>query len=119
MGIMVLNCVTPITAATVGAADLGALADSYEAGSGTFTLTENSRLFVVAESEPTGELLQTVQLAQQQLVENGYLNSKSEFFVWGKEDLAKDGDIVVKLDASSDIATEGYELNVTSIDVFK
>ena len=114
MGIMVLNCVTSVTATTTEETYLGKLADEYTPGTGTFTLSESSRLFVVAESEPTGELLQTVQLAQQQLAKDKYLNGYPSTIVWGKENLAKDGDIVAKLDASSGIAKEGYKLDVTS-----
>lgn len=89
----------------------GALLDSYTAGTGTFELTENSRMFVVSDTEPTGDLLQTVQLVNRQFAAKGYPSQTPLAILWGKEEQAKAGDIIIKAD--SQIASEGYGLNVT------
>ena len=99
----------PVSAAA-DTSPMGEVVDSYTANSSTFTLTDASRVFVVADTEPTGELLQTVQLIHRQYVADGY----DIQLVWGPESWIADGDIVLRLDASSGIAAEGYKLNVTT-----
>ncbi|MBQ8814938.1 MAG: family 20 glycosylhydrolase [Lachnospiraceae bacterium] len=105
------------SAALVGSAatpeELGALLDSYASQSGTFTLDTDSRILVISDGEPAGDLLQTVQLAQRQFAAAGKPGSEVMDIVWGPdESYAKSGDIVVKLDSGSGIGTEGYQLNV-------
>ncbi len=101
----------PVSAAdSDGTAQVGALMDYYKSGSGTFTVSNASRIFVVSSTEPTGDLLQTAQLIQRQF--------KAEFeystteLVWGDASWAKTGDIVLVLDASSGTGADGYKLNV-------
>lgn len=112
--ILVFGVISPMTASAVdepNVADVGALWDSFTSGDGTFTVTDSSRVFVAADSAPTGELLQTAQLIQRELMAHfGY--SKMDL-VWGDADWAKTGDIVLSLDTSSGTGTEGYKLNVT------
>lgn len=116
--IMLANTGIPVfagtgTTSTNGA--LGSLLDEYTAkGSETFSLTKDSRFFVIASSEPTGELLQTVQLIQRQFAADTSVNFGSLSIVWGKESLAKTGDIVLYLDKNAGIGTEGYKLDVSS-----
>ncbi len=109
---MIPSTIVPnkVGAAAGSASAVGALLDSYASANGyTYSLSSASRMYIVSSSQPTGELLQTVQLAQQQFSADGY----SLDIVWGKtEDGAKDGDIVIKL--VSGIADEGYQMNVTT-----
>lgn len=94
--------------------NVGALLDEFTAGSGTFTLATSSRIFVVSESEPTGDLLQTAQLIQREFQSEFETVNSNLGFVWGEESWAWTGDVVLKLDtASDDIGAEGYELNVS------
>ena len=107
----VSTMVVTTSAANVTAADVGALLDSYTAGSGTFTLTEDSRIFVVSETEPTGDLLQTAQLIHRQFRDE-FSEIGEDDFVWGDVSLAETGDIVLKLDTASDTGADGYKLEV-------
>ncbi|MBQ7801739.1 MAG: family 20 glycosylhydrolase [Oscillospiraceae bacterium] len=100
----------PASAATT-VSNVGSLWDGFTSGSGTFTVTETSRVFVVGDSEPTGTKLQTVQLIQRELkAQFGYAMD----LVWGPASYAKTGDIVLNLDASSGTGTEGYKLDVNA-----
>lgn len=96
------------SAATV--ANVGALWDGFTAGSGTFTVTSSSRVFVVGSSAPTGDLLQTAQLIQREL--KAQFSDYALEMVWGDESWATTGDIVLKLDSSSGTGTDGYKLAV-------
>ncbi len=103
-----------VSAAGVSTADVGALADTFTPNTGvSFQLTENSRIFVVADSTPTGDLLQTVQLIQRQIAADNKLEVDVLPIVWGPESWAWNGDIVLHLDASAGIAADGYQLDVT------
>ena len=97
--------VVSASAATV--ANVGALWDGYTAGTGTFTVTSSSRVFVVGKSAPTGDLLQTAQLIQREL------RAQFNDLVWGDVSWAKTGDIVLKIDSSAVTVADGYKLNVT------
>ena len=101
----------PVSAAATDASDYGKLLDSYTSNSSTFTLTTSSRLFVVSASEPTGDLLQTVQLVNSQLASKELPSSSALDIAWGPESYAKAGDIVIVKDSS--LATEAYKLEVT------
>lgn len=102
------------TAATGSSAKaMGQLWDSYtEAQSGVFTVTSTSRLFVVSNTAPSGDLLQTAQLIQREL-KTKFSGSFQEL-VWGEESWAKTGDVVLVLDPSSGIGSDGYQLNVNT-----
>lgn len=117
--LLVLLMAASLAAPALAAADtseLGALADSFTSNSSTFTLSASSRFFIVADEEAdlTEDLLQTVRLAQRQFAADGRPSENVLPIVWGEESWAKDGDIVVKLDPSSGLATEAYKLAVTT-----
>lgn len=105
-------------AANVSADDtgsLGKLLDSYQAQNGTsFTLGDSSRFYIVSETEPTGSLLQTVQLVQRQFAADGKPSAEVLPIVWGPAEWAKDGDIVVHLNTNSGIGADGYQLDVST-----
>lgn len=61
----------PVSAAA-DTSPMGEVLDSYKSNSSTFTLTDTGRVFVVAETEPAGDLLQTVQLIHRQFTADGY-----------------------------------------------
>ena len=93
--------------------NLGKLLDSFTAQSGyTFKLDSSSRFFIVSDTEPAADVLQTVQLSRKQFIADGYLAAGTKI-VWGVESMALAGDIVIYL--TSGIATEGYRLDVTSM----
>lgn len=100
--------------AAASSAELGALADSFTANSQSFTLSTASRFFVVADSEPSGDLLQTVQLVQRQFAADSRPSSTPMVIAWGPESWIADGDIVIRLDNACGIASEGYKLEVTT-----
>ena len=113
--VMVAGSAITTNAAGESQANLGALADSYAAGSGTFTLTEDSRIFVAAEAAPSGDLLQTAQLINRQFSEEFPSATEALDLVWGNAVSAKAGDVVLNLStaARDNIAAEGYKLEVT------
>ncbi len=105
---LISTMVISVAAATVD--NVGALLDSYTKGSGTFVIAEDSRIYVVSDSAPSGDLLQTAQLIQREYRArySGY-----EFkMVWGTEAYIWPGDIVLNLDAESGTGEDGYKLNV-------
>lgn len=104
----------PASAAGVSTEDAGVLLDSFTANGETFTLTTASRIFVISSSAPSGDLLKTVQLVQQQFAAAGRPSSSVMSIVYGPEEYVWEGDIVVELDASSGIAADGYELDITT-----
>ncbi len=106
--------VFPVTAASDTAA-VGQTLDRFEANSYTYSLSENSRLFVLTDSEPTGQLLQTAQLIQRQFAADGRPSANTMPLVWGPTQWIGEGDIVICLDNESGIAAEGYRLEVTSV----
>lgn len=111
LAVVMLVSTMVVTTSAASVANVGALLDSYTAGSGTFTVTTSSRIYVVSDTEPTGDLLQTAQLIQREM--------RAEFsgcfreLVWGPADWAKTGDVVLVLDTTSGTGADGYKLNVT------
>ena len=91
------------------------LTDSYVPNDDVFILAKDSRLFVASEVEPTGMLLQTVQLLQRQFAADGRPSVKPMMIVWGDEKSAYIGDIVIALDEEPHITAEGYQLEVTDV----
>lgn len=94
---------------------VGEIIDAYVTNGKTFTLGEESRIFVITETEPTGALLQTIQLIQRQFAADKRPTDAPLPIVWGPAEWAMDGDIVILLDQGSDIAAEGYRLDVTTV----
>ncbi|MBQ2384560.1 MAG: family 20 glycosylhydrolase, partial [Oscillospiraceae bacterium] len=91
---------------------VGEVVDRYVKNDKTFTLSDISRIFVIADTEPSGELLQTVQLIGRQFHADKLPTDAAMDIVWGPESWIDDGDIVVRMDATSGVAPEGYELEV-------
>lgn len=115
--VLAFAIVVTIAANVSAAADtsrLGSLADSYKKQDGTFTLGSSSRFYIVSDTEPTGSLLQTVQLVQRQFAADGKPSAEVLPIVWGPADWAKAGDIVVHLNTNSGIGAEGYQLDVST-----
>lgn len=109
---LTLGVFTPIcVSVTASATNRGMLMDMWSLNEYTFTLTDESRLFLIAATEPKGELLQLVQLLQRQFAADGYPMS----LVWGDTKRIKNGDIVIELDPTSEIKADGYRLEVTQI----
>ena len=94
---------------------VGEIVDSFAANGTTFTLREDSRIFVISTTEPTGKLLQTVQLIQRQFAADKRPTATPMPIVWGPEEWVMDGDIVICLDAASEISAEAYRLEVTTV----
>lgn len=115
--VLAFAIVVTIAANVSAAADtssLGSLLDSYEAKGGKFTLGDSSRFYIVSDTEPSGSLLQTVQLVQRQFAADKRPSEKVLPIVWGPAEWAKAGDIVVHLNTGSGIGADGYQLNVSS-----
>lgn len=114
--VMIACYAMPARAAGSSAASVGALLDSYaEANGETYTLTDSSRILVVSSTAPTGTLLQTAQLLQQQFAAAGYPSKTVIALVWGPEDYAREGDIVLNVDSSADLDDDGYKLEVGTV----
>ena len=86
--------------------------DSYSAGNGTFTLSQDAKIYVVSDAEPTGMLLSTLKLATSLMAADGVPSSTALNITFGSEDNIREGDIVVREDAA--LYGEAYRLNVTA-----
>ncbi|MBQ3179545.1 MAG: family 20 glycosylhydrolase [Clostridia bacterium] len=117
LAVVMLFSTMVVTTSAATVANVGALLDSYAAGSGTFTVTTSSRIYVVGASAPTGDLLQTAQLIQREMrAEFEKKNEGKTYFenmVWGPAEWALTGDVVLVLDADSGTGADGYKLDVT------
>lgn len=98
--------VVPSNAAS--SADLGKLVDYFQPNTSTFTLNANSRFFLA--SEPTGELLKTIQLAQRQFAADGIPTATPMDIVWGDTKMLRAGDIFITIADDKDIGPEGYKI---------
>ena len=92
--------------------NVGKLVDYFQSNNSTFTLNANSRFFLA--SEPTGDLLQTIQLAQRQFAEDGIPTSAPMDIVWGDTAMVRSGDIYIKIGDETEIGAEGYKIVATS-----
>ena len=111
--LIMVNLMVPVFA--VDTSSLGSLLDSFDAKSGTsFTLRDSSRFYIVSDTEPSGSLLQTVQLVQRQFAADKKPSAEVLPIVWGPADWAKTGDIVVYLNTGSNIGADGYQLDVSA-----
>ena len=86
--------------------------DSYTAGSGSFTLTTDARIFVVSNEEPTGMLRSTLQLASSRLAAQGVPSGKALDIVYGAESKIRTGDLVIR--ENTGLANEQFRLSVTA-----
>ena len=100
------------TEAAADTGNVGKLVDYFQSNNSTFTLNANSRFFLA--SEPTGELLQTVQLAQRQFAEDGIPTSSPMDIVWGDTAMLRAGDIFVQIADDASIGAEGYKIVATT-----
>lgn len=86
--------------------------DSYTAGSGSFTLTTDARIFVVSNEEPTGMLRSTLQLASSRLAAQGVPSGAALDIVYGAESRVRTGDLVVR--ENTGLGNEQFRLTVTA-----
>ena len=113
VAIAVASGITIISVAGNEETEFFSVVDSYTEKSGSFTLTSSSRIFVVSESEPAGELLQTATLIQKQFQNSDVFEDNGIDMVWGPESYIRSGDVALKLNASASVGDEGYILDVT------
>ena len=107
--VLVVGIAFVVPSRAADTASLGKLVDHFQANSSTFTLNGNSRFFLA--SEPTGELLQTIQLAQRQFAADGIPTSEPMDIVWGDTAMLRSGDIYIKMVTDdSNIGAEGYKI---------
>ena len=91
--------------------NVGKLVDYFQSNSSTFTLNNNSRFYLCVDAEPTGDLLQIVQLAQRQFAADGIPTTKPMDIVWGDTRMLRSGDIYITMvENDSEIGTEGYKI---------
>ena len=92
------------------------LTDSYNPGTGSFTLSAQSRIFVVPVATGVSEeLQQTAELISSEF--NTQFSGKgfSLPLVYGSADRVRSGDIILNVDAGADLADEeGYILEITT-----
>lgn len=110
--VLVISAVafTPSHAADTGS--LGQLADSFASNGGSFTLSDNSRLYIVTTAAPADDLLAIVQTAQQQFASEGIPTGSVMPIVWGDSSLTAAGDILIAYDPACGIGADGYRLDV-------
>ena len=115
VAVLVAGWLPPVSTQAAGAdtSPVGELVDHYASGSGTFALTEQSRILVVSDREPTGDILQTAQLIARQFAADGRPTGNTMDLLWGQEAWAQAGDIVLVEDATVD--AEGYSLEVGEV----
>ncbi|MBQ7133533.1 MAG: starch-binding protein [Ruminococcus sp.] len=93
---------------------LGVLADTFTANSSkNFALSEDSKFYIVTQNEsskPSDEVTQTVKLVQSQFASDSLPSAEPMEIVWGLEEYATDGDIVIYADSS--LGDEEYKLVV-------
>lgn len=89
--------------------------DSYTAGSGSFTLKSDAKIYVVTDSEPTGTLLSTLKLSSSLLAAKNIPSAAALNLSYGSEDQIRQGDIVVRKDNA--LEEEGYRLVVTTSNI--
>lgn len=92
---------------------IGLLTDSYANYDGEdFTLSADSRIFIVSDAEPAGDLLQAAKLIAKQTGTLSVFGGTAPETVWGPENRAKSGDILLQPDSS--VASEGYKIEIDS-----
>ena len=88
---------------------LSALVDHYEAGEGSFTLGEGTRLFAVTQ-EAEGELAEFAAFSLRQLEAAQLLPIGSTILTYGSKESSLPGDLLLCLEPS--LGAEAYELTV-------
>lgn len=98
-------------------ASVPAVRGDVTSASGAFTLTSQSRFYIVSDTDPTGTALGTyVQTASSEFAAEGKPVGTTLPIVYGAETNAAEGDIVIKVDASLG-KSEMYNLTVTSSNI--
>lgn len=110
ISVVIISLITPATA-SAASSYLGKLLDSYSSIDGEFTLSTSSRFYIVSETEPAGELIETVQLAQREFAAAGKPTTSTLEIAWGPEEYVKTGDIVIKVDSL--LGAEAYQMIVS------
>ena len=87
------------------------LTDFYTAGDGVFELTQQARLFLIAETAPSEELLQTLRLICAEFAAAGKPTETPLPIVWGDAQYALETDLVLVL--AEDFAPEAYGVSIT------
>lgn len=91
---------------------LTALFDSYAPAVGTFTLTADSRFYIVSDSTPTGIVRSTVELASSRMAAMELPSAAALCIAYGAAEGARSGDIILLQDAT--LPEEGYRLDITA-----
>lgn len=109
--VLVVGITFVVPSSAASSANVGKLVDYFKANNGVaFTLNANSRFFLA--EEPTGELLQTVQLAQRQFAADGIPSADKTpmDIVYGDTAMLRAGDIFIQIANDDDIGAEGYKI---------
>lgn len=109
--VLVISAVAFLPSHAADTSDLGMLADSFAANGSSFTLSDSSRLYIVATAAPARELVEVVQLAQQQFAADSLPSATVMPIVWGDTSKSAAGDILIHLDADCGLAADGYKLD--------
>ena len=112
--VVVYNTVDDPAPEGVDTSALGTLYDSFTADKNSnFALTENSKFYIVSENEikPANSVIETVQLAQSQYAVDDLPTGNALEVVWGKEQYAQAGDILIY--TSSSYADEEFRIVVS------
>ncbi len=111
LSVLLSGCAAPVE----NNASIQLLTDSYIAGKGAFTVSDDNRFYLVSESEPNAEMKDLAQFISQQFALEKVPSEQTLPVVYGAETLKKRGDILLKIDfeAAGGIA-ESYKITVTS-----
>ena len=102
-----------LTSDAAKADNIGRLLDSYTYNpSAEFTLTKNSRVFIVSAIEPDSTICNAACLISEQLGTLSVFEDTAADIVYGTENLAQKGDIVLAFDNEAQTGDEGYTLDV-------
>lgn len=92
------------------------LTDSYNPGTGNFTLSAQSRIFLVSDAA-TGapaDWKQTAELISSEFNTQFKSTGFALPLVYGSADRVRTGDIILIVDGASTLAAEGYTLSITA-----
>ncbi len=81
-----------------------ALAQKCEPAQTGFTLSEDSRFYIVSDEMPGDDLLETVSLMDSEFAAYGLPSGQVLPIVYGAEDFVKEGDIVIRLTEQSEMS---------------
>lgn len=87
------------------------LTEPYAEADGAFELTEEARLFLLSEEEPSEEVLQTLRLICAEFAAAGKPGGAPLPILWGEAQYSRETDIVMAL--TEELAQEGYSVSIT------